>query len=96
MLYWKWWNLFAEQQAELTYMVEDLFNYPTWEMFCEITELNPEIDYSKISTRYNWKKGNNYPALTMQDLLAEDELLTSQIWDQAKRYGYEDPFTFTV
>lgn len=90
MKYWKYWNLLAEERAEWTYKVEDLFEDSVFEKFCRYTTIDPgrKKEMQTVPTTVH-KKKLIYPVLTWKDLLAEDRELASEIIEQGKRYGYK-------
>lgn len=92
MRYWLFWNRLCSEKSMLTYRVEDLTKRIKEFMDLigkEITEKDI-VNICKISTQdHSCKNWPTYKAITLNDLLKEDEYIAEEIKKDAEKYGYK-------
>ena len=90
MKYWYHWNRLAENNAELTYQVEQIDD--VFEEFCnrlERLDLFNSDNMNKIKKMPSNINSRKHGDISWKDLEREDSALCNLIKEQAKRYGYE-------
>jgi hypothetical protein len=86
--YWLYWNRFAEENANLTYRIEDIENILP--QLLDRLGHSPRTQVGKLpdKNRNTRRDRQNYPAIGWDDLKSADLSLYKAIAEQAEHYGY--------
>lgn len=87
MEYWLYWNISAEQQATMTYRVEDI----PLQKIIELSGREYREPSIEIPTTTNTRRGmDGLPDLGWQDLIDCNAQLAEEIFKLAEHYGYKE------